>query len=118
MQTYSDEYLHCWGEVYLNNKISEHHVPFDLFLQEPNGYLLRLQNNRPVVTEGTRPLLPVQIAVLNRLQQEDMIRELEDQGEADHKGNTLELHGDHLMAPIHHRDAPKKWKTNTRRKHS
>ena len=119
MQTYSDEYLDCWGDVYVANNIADMGIPFDMFLARPNDHMVALLDCRPPLSDnGPYPLLPAQISICEKLHRHERVLQLINEGEADHNGNVVELHGDRLMTPMHHHDAPKKWKTNTRRKQS
>jgi len=115
--TYSDEYIERWGNVYVANHIKNTGVPFDQFLRRPNEHLVNFMNTKPPLCDnGPYPLLQSQISVQQNLAFQNLLDELTEEGEADHHGKIVELHGDHLVEPIRQYQPAKKWKTNTRRK--
>lgn len=104
MQTYSDEYMDCWGEVFVHHDLfARHSVRFETFLEAPAEILIACMQREL----DYQPLLPEQKRVQARLDQEAEITSL--------NGQPVELHGDRLLQPMTHRDVPKHWKTNTRR---
>lgn len=67
MQTYSDEYLDHWGDVYVRECVSLWNIPFEAFLYRPEAWLAAIE------IDGHAPLSAAQSLVRDRL----MARELE-----------------------------------------
>ena len=106
MHTYSDEYIDCWGEVFVHHDLfARHSVRFETFLQAPDEILIACMQSEL----DYEPLLPEQKRVQERLDQETEITSI--------NGQPVELHGDHLLQPTHKRSPSKGYKTNTRRAH-
>lgn len=110
MQTYSDEYIEHWAEVYLQNEVSKRNVHFEAFLFDPQAILDAI-----ISTEKLQASLDELDSLMT---QRDAVDEDEAmQEEADKRferdGHLVETHGNTSIERIQHRDCPKKWKTNT-----
>ena len=104
--TYSDEYIHHWGEVFTANNLHLRNLTFETFLLAPEKILAAIifHDTHKIILKYIPPsLLPEQRAVQKRIDQEheadvvelDMVRNLERDAEA-HCSNGK------FFEPMHH----------------
>lgn len=109
MQTYSDEYIEHWADIYLVNEVSKRNVCFIAFLQGPQDILDAITSTEALQDslDELDSLLPIDAA---EVMQEEMEKHFE------RKGHVVEMHGNKNIERFTHHDPAKKWKTNTRSK--
>ena len=106
MQTYRDEYIEHWADVYLANEVSKRNVCFVAFLDAPQDILKAIISTEALhdSLDELDSLLPVDAA---EAMQEEMDKRFE------RKGHVVEMHGNKNIERFTHHDPAKKWKTNT-----
>ena len=90
MPTYTDEYIEKWANVFLKNRLSEHGIIFEIFLQFPQNILDAI-NERDF-----EPLLPQQAYVQKRLGIKDQL------ARERRAYMSVQLRGGHYIKPMHH----------------
>lgn len=111
--TYSDEYIHHWGEVFTANNLHARNLTFETFLLAPETILQAIIFNDPhrVVLKYIPPsFLPAQRVVQKRLDQEymadvvelSMVRELEHEAEIQCSNGRFYEQMHHTTWPANH----------------
>jgi len=110
MQTYSDEYIEYWADIYLQYEISKKFIYFEAFLQDPESILYAVKSTDALLAavDELDTLLPGHEDIDEA---EAMQEEMESAYER--QGHVLEMQGDKTIEKFHHHDPAKKWKTNT-----
>ena len=104
--TYSDEHIDHWGKVYTDTPaILRHGIHFVTFLVAPQNILDLINGN----SLRALPLLPKQRTAQQQQASRHAIVDYDNKPE-------MELHGDRVMQPMHHRAAPTKSKTGGHKK--
>jgi len=111
MQTYSDEYIDYWAEVYLACDGLQDAVYFEGFLYNPQAFVDAVN-----ATAQLHESLDELETFMPSNQHDDvndgeaLQEEMEDKYERE--GHVLEMQGDKTIERFNHHDPAKKWKTN------
>jgi len=113
MQTYSDEYLEHWGEIYLACDAAKSTIYFEVFLQNPQAFMDAITATEQL--HGSLDKLEMLLPIIKRdeVNDDEAIQE-EIEKRFERKGHVVEMHGHKNIERLRHRECPKKWKTNTR----
>ena len=106
LQTYSDEYIHHWGQVFTANNIYARGITFEVFLKSPETIIDKLIFNNPdhwMLTNMSENLLQKQRRVQHQLDRQDMadIVELELVRDLEREPDVHCIHG-RYFEPMHH----------------
>jgi len=112
MQTYSDEYIEYWADIYLAHQCLKDKIYFEGFLQNPQAVI-----NAVNATDKLHSSLDELENLLPGFERDDINDDEAMQEEMDRryerKGHVVEMQGDKTIEKFHHHDPAKKWKTNT-----
>jgi len=110
--SWSDDYIHHWGEVFTANRIYRRfRVRFDTFLEAPEAILEATVLRAPLPPEqesGCRELLPAQARVQALLDAEALAEELDELVEQELASMCRLANGAWLEPLRHHRHFPRR----------
>lgn len=116
MQTYSDEYIEYWADIYLETDSVRNNLRFDAFIEHPETIMesIGTADKLQASLDEIEMLLPEYVEGYmddTEVLQEELDRRFERQG------HIVEMHGNKNIEKFHNHDCPKKWKTNTCKKY-
>jgi len=102
--TYSDEYLEFWSELFNDNQLWRHGIQLEQFLAEPEEALDRLaERDAGCYAEDYEPLLPAQAQVARRIELQTPAGVLEQLD----RDPALVVRNGTYMELLHHRRWPR-----------